>query len=286
MVSTIFTSNIVYGGVLSTSVTAGTILGQLIGTATAVVGGHMKLKLVVACVLMTAFNGGVGGAEQSKAIATTLSCLGAIMVGILEGYACGLVTIVIDDQKELGAAGGIFGSVRTLGSVVSSKLPCHLSSGHLQFLCSFRPPKLGIALTFRTAAIFTSIENNKVSQHFANDVVPALIRAGLTASSAESFVGAYTAGDVAALQKIPGITDAIIATGTAAIKQAYSKAFSMVFLASIAFGGCAIIAALFVPNVDDRMTHDVVRRLEASGLGRLGGKKSSNAAANDAGSKA
>ncbi|KAH0831572.1 hypothetical protein AYO21_01776 [Fonsecaea monophora] len=246
MVAVLFTNDIVYGGILSCTVTAGTIAGQLIGTATAVVGGRMKWKLVASCVAMTAFNGGVAGAGEDKAIATALSCLGACMVGILEGYACGLVTIVIDDQKELGAAGGIFGSVRTIGAVVST-------------------------------AIFTSILNNKLSGHISGDVVPTIVQAGLPVSSVESFVGALTAGNAAAMSKIPGVTPSIIATAATALKDAYSKSFAMVFLASIAFGGCAIIAALFVPNVDDKMTHEVVRRLEASGLGKFGGKKEKNA---------
>jgi len=122
MVSTIFTTDLVYGGLLTCTVLAGTVLGQMIGSATAVIGGHIKWKLVFACISMTAFNGGIAGAGENKNLATALSCLGAIMVGILEGYAVGLVTIVIDDQKELGAAGGVFGSLRTIGAVISSEL--------------------------------------------------------------------------------------------------------------------------------------------------------------------
>jgi len=121
MVSMIFTSDLVYSGILTCTVLAGTVGGQMLGTATAVVGGHIKWKLVFACTAMTAFNGGMAGVGENKHLATALSFLGALMVGALEGYAIGLVTIVIDDQREIGAAAGVFGSLRTIGAVVSSK---------------------------------------------------------------------------------------------------------------------------------------------------------------------
>jgi len=71
---------------------------------------------------------------------------------------------------------------------------------------------------------------------------------------------------------VPGVTNTIVTTASSAMKEAYSKSFSMVFLASISFGGVAIIAAFFVPNISGKLSHEVVRRLEAHGLGAFGSK--------------
>lgn len=58
-----------------------------------------------------------------------------------------------------------------------------------------------------------------------------------------------------------GITPAIeIAVGTA-VKSAYSDSFKVVFLVSIAFGACFVVAALMTPNVETRLTGEVARKL-------------------------
>lgn len=46
-----------------------------------------------------------------------------------------------------------------------------------------------------------------------------------------------------------------------AVKTAYSHSFQTVYLASIAFGGAAIIAAFFSRSIDDKMTSEVAQKL-------------------------
>ena len=118
----------------------------------------------------------------------------------------------------------------------------------------------------------SSVLSNKLASHVAHDVVPAIVEAGLPDSSVQQFVTAFNSGSASAFLQVPGITNNIIAIGTAAMKQAYSKSFSVVFLASISFGACAIISACFVPNVDDKLSGEVVRRLGAHGLVAFGAK--------------
>lgn len=43
------------------------------------------------------------------------------MVGLLELVVSGAVTIVIDDQSEIGTAAGVFGSIRAAAGVLASK---------------------------------------------------------------------------------------------------------------------------------------------------------------------
>jgi len=57
-----------------------------------------------------------------------------------------------------------------------------------------------------------------------------------------------------------GVPDAIAAVGDA-IKVAYSQAFKTVYLTSIAFGGLAVIAALFITSIDGLLTDFVARKI-------------------------
>lgn len=116
-----------------------------------------------------------------------------------------------------------------------------------------------------SAAISVSVLTNKVTYYTSTIVVPAVLAAGLPLTSLEAFLTALGTGDQKALLAVPGVTPAIIGTGALTFQEAYAKAFKVVYLASIAFGSLAIIAALFAPNLDKRRNaHDVVRRLDGS----------------------
>lgn len=84
MVATIFTADVVEGGLLSCTVGGGACAGYFIGSWIAVPGGHMKYKLMFAAAGLCAFVGGVAGAVESQATASALATCGGIMVGLLE----------------------------------------------------------------------------------------------------------------------------------------------------------------------------------------------------------
>ena len=73
---------------------------------------------------------------------------------------------------------------------------------------------------------------------------------------------ALTAGNATALSSVSGSNATIIAAGTEALAHAYSDSYSIVYLATIAFGGCAVVAALFTSNMDSEMTDEVARKLQ------------------------
>lgn len=95
-------------------------------------------------------------------------------------------------------------------------------------------------------------------------VVPSIVQAGLPASSVPQFLAAFTAGQVDQLPKIPGVTPEIIGVAAATVKESYVKSFKIVYLATIAFGSLSVITAFAIPNIDNRLTNDVVRRLHAN----------------------
>ena len=110
-----------------------------------------------------------------------------------------------------------------------------------------------------------AILTNEVSQNTAKDVVPALIHAGLPPSSVESFLTAIASGSTSAISAVPGVTKKILAVAGLKLKEAYSESFKIVFLATIPFGVVALVAAFFAKDIDTRLTHNVVRRLNLRG---------------------
>jgi hypothetical protein len=125
-----------------------------------------------------------------------------------------------------------------------------LASG---FLASLRQIFGTIATT-----IYVTILTNRLATTIPANVVPAAIAAGLPESSLTALFDALTSGSFA---EVPGITPSIILGVIDSLKVADSQAFKTVYLTSIAFGGCAIIAALFAQNVSERMTGHVARRI-------------------------
>jgi hypothetical protein len=102
-------------------------------------------------------------------------------------------------------------------------------------------------------------------------VVLALVTAGLPRTSVEPYLTAVQAGDVEALKTVPGITPQIIQVGTAAIFGAYANAFRITWLATLGFGLLCFLCACGSRDIDDKLTHDVIRRL---GVGFAGTKTS------------
>lgn len=93
-------------------------------------------------------------------------------------------------------------------------------------------------------------------------VLPALMDAGLTSSAAEQLIAALAGGNTAAANAVPGVNATVLSVGTVALRKASVDAFQVVFLASIAFGGLAFVTACLARDVDDKLSHDIIRRLD------------------------
>lgn len=111
------------------------------------------------------------------------------------------------------------------------------------------------------AAIYVSVLQNKVTANIKSILAPALLKAGLPATSLMPFIGYLAEGDKAYLVKVPGVTPEILEVALVNFREVYAKAFQTVFLATIAFGALSFIVAFFVPNIDDKLSRDVIRRL-------------------------
>lgn len=121
MTAALYTTDVVEGGLISCATGGGVCAGQLLGSFIAVPGGKLKIKLIVISAGLCAFTAGLAGAAHSQAIGSALATLAGVSIGMLEVIISTVVTIVIDDQSEMGTAAGVFGSLRAAGGVVASK---------------------------------------------------------------------------------------------------------------------------------------------------------------------
>lgn len=116
------------------------------------------------------------------------------------------------------------------------------------------------------ATIYVVVLTNRANKTIPDVVVPAVVKAGLPATSIASYFAAVTSGSAEALAKVTGVTPAIIAAGSRALQVAYCDAYRTVFLTSIAFSGIALVLCFFVPNAEDLMTRDVAVTLHGRGI--------------------
>ncbi|KAF2499360.1 MFS general substrate transporter [Lophium mytilinum] len=224
--------NQMYGGMLSSLVGLGIILGEIVSGFSAKAIGKVRWQctasfaiggILFACVATCT--------PDTRARACALSTLGVFFIGWSESIAITLTTISINNQQEIGTAGGVAGSIRFLISSIS-------------------------------ATVYSVILSNRLATTIPEKVIPAITGAGLPSSSIATFLAGFTTGS---FDKVEGLTPQILAAGSRAYKVANADAYRTVFLTTIAFTGIAVTASLFLPNVEDRMTGKVATALHNRG---------------------
>ena len=155
--------------------------------------------------------------------------LASFFVGWNESLCLTNAGVEVEDQQEIGTAVGMAGSIRSAISTVA-------------------------------ASVYVVVLTNRLGATIPAEVPPAVINAGLPASSAAAFLGALATGD---FTSVPGLTSRILSAGLAAYKIASAHAYQTVFLTSIAFSGLAVIITMWAPNVGDKMTSQVATTLHA-----------------------
>lgn len=145
-------------------------------------------------------------------------------------------TILIEDQREIGAAGGLAVAIRTAISAVGT-------------------------------VVFSTVLTNRLAEVVPSKVGAAVVEAGLPKSSLTAFLQALQLGTAEAFSKVPGISATIIQKGILANKLAYIASFRTVYLVSITFAGLGIIASLFTPNMKRFLNAKVATVLDADQVG-------------------
>ena len=122
MIATLFTTDIVKGGLLSCAIGGGVAAGQFSAALWATPGGMFRWKLFFSVICCTAFTAGLAGAK-TQATASALAVMSAYFIGALESLAGVALTLVIKDQTEIGVAVGVYGSIRSVGGALASEYP-------------------------------------------------------------------------------------------------------------------------------------------------------------------
>ncbi|RFU33262.1 hypothetical protein B7463_g3049, partial [Scytalidium lignicola] len=226
-----------YAGWMSCAVPGGITLGQIVGGALAKIIGKTRYQILVVTAVGGALLAGVAGASpDSKNLPLALLVVGCVLIGWMESLTQTLSGICVYDQREIGVAVGIAGSIR---SAVSS-----------------------VATT-----IYSAVLSNRLAQTIPAIISPAAISAGLPADSVASLLKAFALRTSSAFDTVNGLTPEILDIVTSAYKEANIKAYQTVFFTSIAFSGVAIILACFAPNVDSLMTGQVATLLHTKDKG-------------------
>jgi hypothetical protein len=110
-------------------------------------------------------------------------------------------------------------------------------------------------------SIYFNVFGNKLANELPAQVSKFALGAGLPASSAIDFVGTFLTAP-ANVTGIHGVTPAIVAAATKGSQWAYAEALKKVWLVSIPFGVCAIIACCFLGNTSRFMTNRVAAHIK------------------------
>jgi hypothetical protein len=157
--------------------------------------------------------------NPAKSIILTFLISMTTSVNLLNGMV--LVGFGIVYQEDLGTAAGLAGTSRLLAGAVAT-------------------------------AIFSNITNNKYAATLPGQVRSSLSNFNLSPDTVAKLIPAARLNTAAAYKAIPGISPAIQAAATLANKQAYLKGAHLSYQVALAFGLCGVVAAFFIPTVDDR----------------------------------
>ena len=143
----------------------------------------------------------------------------------------GMVSLGLDDQADIGVAVGLISTFRLIGGAVAT-------------------------------SIYVSIYTSR----YADNIRPTLQR--MTANtgfsgSLDKLLAATKLNTAAAYAKVPGINAQTTKAAMMSVKVAYVGAFKTVYLVAIAFGVCAIAAALSTRSVKkSKKTNERAVKLE------------------------
>ncbi|OAL29919.1 hypothetical protein AYO22_01825 [Fonsecaea multimorphosa] len=196
--------------------------------------GHNREILLAGCVVMTAFGGAFAAVtpdRESLAIGLGISTglgVGAVLV------PAATVAITVAPDTSIATCVALSLTIRAVGGSIG-------------------------------AAIYYNIFINKLKSKLPAYVAQRAIQAGLPVAEVAEFVEVFVAGNgsLSELARLPGVNEQIITAASMASRWAYADSLQYIWLTSIAFGGCAIVACLFLGNVSTYMTDRVAARIRS-----------------------
>ncbi|KAK2030376.1 MFS general substrate transporter [Colletotrichum zoysiae] len=220
-------------GWLKCVITAPPLLGQIIAGLLATRIGKIKWQLVITATVGAAFYAGMSTAcvnTHNRDTVVTLLVVGGFALGWVDALCLASLSVTLEKQSLIGTGVGIATSLRTFISTCS-------------------------------AAIFNTVLNNRLATTVPQLVPPAVTEAGLPAASVSEFVRLLSV-DQSLLTSVPGTNSTIIEIGIEMFKVANARAYSTVFLTTIAFSGLGVIVSLMTPEIESKLHKKVTCRLQ------------------------
>ncbi|CAK7207050.1 hypothetical protein SEUCBS139899_009858 [Sporothrix eucalyptigena] len=217
-------------GFKSCVIQSGVAIGYFVSGAIMKPLRRQKWQFIGGMIVLAAFIGGMAGttpATQTMAIVFLLVV--GMSIGWIECLALTLAPFCLR-HDEIGIALGFVGTTRA-------------------------------ALAALAQTIFTTIYTNKIATEQPALVTPAVLDAGLPASSVPALLAGLASGNMTG---IPGLTPAIEAAAVAANELAYSRSFQLVYYAAVAFGIFGIAMSLYAPNTENRFNSAISRRMQGT----------------------
>lgn len=136
-------------------------------------------------------------------------------------------------------------------------------------MVSPRGVAIGAISTFRllggaiATAIYSSIVDNQFATRLPDQLRQAVSDANFDMDNLRALVQAAAVNSVSAYAKVPGITSQIIEAARFAVKQAYIRAFRVVYYTALGFACLAILSALCISDIDPaKKTYEKAVHLE------------------------
>ncbi|KAJ3962692.1 hypothetical protein N0V92_000586 [Colletotrichum tropicale] len=218
-------------GWLKCVITAPPLVGQIIASLLATRIGNIKWQLVTTATVGAALYAATACVNtHNRDTVVALLVTGGFALGWVDALCLASLSVTLEDQSVIGTGVGIATSLRTFISTCS-------------------------------AAIFTTVLNNRLASTVPQLVPPALMEAGLPAASVLEFVRLLGA-DRSMLASVPGTNSTIIEIGVDMFKVANARAYSTVFLTTLAFSGLGVIASLLTPEIESKLHEKVSCKLQ------------------------
>ncbi|KAH8684143.1 trichothecene efflux pump [Ilyonectria robusta] len=228
LASTVYTTNVTDVGWQSSVVGGGILLGQSIAGFCISYVPKVKYQCIIASGLAFAFMTSLTTISIDRWAATiALGVLTCTSIGFVENISFPGVTLIWEPQ-DIGLATGVLGSIRGFGGAIAQSL-------------------------------YVSVLNNQLVKKIPEHVIPAAKAAGLPESSMDQLLAGTSTGD---FSTVPGITDSIISSVAAAMKDAYIGSYKIVFYTTIPFSVILFLMAFFVPNMEKFLGNNVAKKLQ------------------------
>lgn len=184
-------------------------------------GANRELTLLCSCIMVAGIGSLAAITQNTPNLGIGVSFLGGLGIGGIILPSATILTIVSPDEFIATAA--------------SLSITSRLVGGSIGY------------------AIYFTVFQNKLS-HLLENVGAAVVDAGLPSTEVTAFLSAFSGTNNTALGQY---ASAVLLAAKEASTDTYVSGFRIVFLVSIAFGGSAVIASLFLGNIKKYMVERV-----------------------------